>query len=559
MAAPLTFDQIIALANDKHGSRYDYSLISPDVKRSDVVRIICPEHGEYTCKMATHLVGHGKCPQCNSIKHEARTQARFKHKDYYIDRAIAVHGTLYDYSQLEEYPSFASKRATIICKEHGPFKQLLSHHITNGAGCPTCGDIQRAKKTQKGADFYLNKVKADSKYDYSLVPKDAKSTDVVPIICPDHGTFNQLLSDHSVGRGCPKCAIDRRIEKAANNRKERRLQALLDDADWLAHKHHTEQLTMGEIAEVVGSTMSTVRVHAIKHGIDRLRFPKSSGEVKLAHEIQGLLGADNVMVNDRHIIHPQELDIYIPSHKLAIEYCGLYWHSDKFKDKNYHLQKLEACRRVGVRLITIFEDEWKNTPHLVLSKIKAILNINRGPKVHARKCWVIKLTRAQKKEFFDANHIQGSGPGSVTYGLQHNGSIIAAMTFIKQQGGRWDLNRYATAVNVPGGFTKLLTHFKRHHQWTEIVSFADRRWSEGGLYEKVGFVRDGVLPPDHSYVLNGTTRQHRFNFRHKHLPSILGDQYNPNETEFQNMDRSKYLRIWNCGLLRYVMTNPEVQ
>lgn len=553
MPAPLTLEQMKALAVQLHGEKYDYSLWPDGVKRAEQVRIICPEHGEYTCKLGTHLAGNGKCPSCAAIEREQRTQAMFKHKSYYIEKAIAVHGDSYDYSQVPDYPSYTKARVTLVCKHHGPFQQLLSHHITNKAECPTCADITRAKKTQKGAEFYLSKVRDGSKYDYTLVPPDAKAADEVPIICPEHGVFNQILVEHSKGHGCPKCGRERsEAARMAIWRQKIKHYDLLNDAEWLKARHHDDQLNLQQISEIIGCGECVVGTRLKEFGIQLKRFPKSVGEQEVANLLIGLVGSNNLLLNDRTLLHPQELDIVIPSHKLAIEYCGLYWHSDKWKDKDYHLRKLDACNKAGVRLITLFEDEWKQQPEIVVSKIKAAIQKDDRNQVYARTCSVVKMTREQKRSFFDQHHIQGSGPGSVTYGLTNNNMIVAAMAFIKQRDGRWDLNRFATSCRVPGGFSKLLTHFKRHHSWTEIVSFADRRWSEGGLYEKNGFVLDKILPPDYYYT-NGSTRKHKFNFRHKNLPKILGEQYNPNETEFQNMDRSNYVRIWNCGLLRYVM------
>lgn len=61
---------------------------------------------------------------------------------------------------------------------------------------------------------------------------------------------------------------------------------------------------------------------------------------------------------DRKAVKGYEIDISLRSQKIGIEYCGLYWHSQKHKSKNYHFEKWKACWEAGVRLITIFEDEW---------------------------------------------------------------------------------------------------------------------------------------------------------------------------------------------------------
>lgn len=67
-----------------------------------------------------------------------------------------------------------------------------------------------------------------------------------------------------------------------------------------------------------------------------------------------------IIRNTKKIIYPLELDIFLPEKKLAFEYDGLYWHSDIYKDKNYHITKTNRCAEKGIRLVHVFENEWIN-------------------------------------------------------------------------------------------------------------------------------------------------------------------------------------------------------
>lgn len=60
----------------------------------------------------------------------------------------------------------------------------------------------------------------------------------------------------------------------------------------------------------------------------------------------------------RQIIPPYELDLYSPEYKIAIEYNGDYWHSEKFRDKEYHEMKTKLCEQKGIKLIHIWEHDW---------------------------------------------------------------------------------------------------------------------------------------------------------------------------------------------------------
>lgn len=66
-----------------------------------------------------------------------------------------------------------------------------------------------------------------------------------------------------------------------------------------------------------------------------------------------------ISTSERKIVPGYELDIFIPNLNIAIEYNGVYWHSDKKIDKEYHITKTTECEKHGISLIHIFEDEWR--------------------------------------------------------------------------------------------------------------------------------------------------------------------------------------------------------
>ena len=557
MAVKHTVETFVQAAHKKHDNRYDYKHITQWTSNREKLTIVCPEHGEFQQTGADHLRGSG-CPECSRIK---KASSLSKNPDHFIARAREAHGDKYDYSHWVGSPISWHKKAVIVCPDHGPFEQLVGSHI-KGRGCESCGKIQQAKSKIVPLSEWIARAREihGDVYDYSNVADRIQNHVQFEVLCTVHNTcFTTTWNQHiSSEVKCPQCMHEQKQSKelaewGVHHHKQRHLGAdalqIMNNPERLKSLNHDDGWTIQKIADHVGCNVTTMyeRFKLFELPVKN-DLHTSQGERDLREWLSQHV---HLVANDRTLIHPQELDIVIPSHNLAVEYCGLYWHSDVYRDRNYHLRKLEACNARGIRLITIFEDEWKDRQHIVLSKLKSILGLDDAKLVHARKCQIVMMTREQKQSFFDQYHIQGSGPGSVTYGLVHEGVIVAAMTFIKQQGGRWDLNRFATSTRIPGGFSKLLAHFKRSHQWSEIVSFADRRWSEGDLYNKSGFTLEKVLPPDYYYT-DTKIRKHKFNFRHKNLPKILGEQYNPNETEFQNMDRTQFLRIWNCGLLRYV-------
>lgn len=331
---------------------------------------------------------------------------------------------------------------------------------------------------------------------------------------------------------------------------------LSHDKDWLTEQHHTHKLSQTQIAHQLGVDPSIISARFKLYNIPVKHYFTSIGEQQICELLD--MHKISYIQSDRSTIAPYELDILIPDHNLAIEYCGLYWHSDIHDriDRNYHERKYQACKEQGIQLITVFEDEWVNRTPQVTNKIMNLCGIGNHCRVYARKCNIIEVPNNIKRSFFNDNHIQGNGPGSITYGLEIDGSVVACMTFIKQAGNQYCLNRYATSKQVPGGFSKLLTHFERNNDWDTIVSFADLRWSDGGLYHTNGFTLDSILRPDYSYSPDGRTREHKFNYRHANLPNKL-DQYDPELSETQNCDNNGILRIWDCGKLRFIKRNQN--
>lgn len=323
--------------------------------------------------------------------------------------------------------------------------------------------------------------------------------------------------------------------------------ALLNNKDWLTYKHHTQKISLGEIAAILEVDDSTVSDYFKRHDIEIKFFYQSSPE----RSISRILDTLNIQYDARNksVLNGIELDIYIPSHKVAIEYNGLYWHSELFKSYNFHKNKYDVCTSKGIRLIQIFEHEWLNTPEIVENKIKNILGHSTDKRVYARSCRVVNVRTNDKRDFLNKNHIQGDGPSSINYGLEHKGELVAVIGFIKQT-DHYVLNRYATSCSVLGGFTKLLKYFENEHNNPPIVTFADLRWSEGKLYENTGFKVDKILPPDY-YWCKSKKLWHKFNWRHtsglRKLP-----YYVPNDTEVENMHKHGFYRIWDCGKIKYI-------
>lgn len=260
--------------------------------------------------------------------------------------------------------------------------------------------------------------------------------------------------------------------------------------------------------------------------------------------------------SNRTLIAPLELDIYIPSKNIAIEFNGLYWHSEKFKSKNYHYDKYLACKNQGVQLIQIWEDDWNYKKDIVKLSILTKLNLSNIKSIYARKTDVnMKVKPIDAKLFYEQNHIQGFSPATHHIGLMYNNELVALASF-KDQGTmadvRWDLVRFATSVRVPGGFSKILSHFKNYRKG-DIKSFADLTISNGSLYETNGFSLNKILDPDYSYLDKACKKRvHKFNYRKEKFAHDTSLIYDATMTETELAELNGLTRIYDAGKIRYV-------
>ena len=263
-------------------------------------------------------------------------------------------------------------------------------------------------------------------------------------------------------------------------------------------------------------------------------------------------------VNTRKIITPYELDFYIPSKNLAIEFNGIYWHSELAgRAKNYHYEKFKKCRDKGIKLIQIFEHELTFKESIVKSRVMyAIGKIDN--QIGARKLSVAQLTYAEAKEFFDANHLQGSVPASATFALRNcSGEILSAMSFARTRFSKklaeFELLRFATKLNcnVPGAAQKLFAYAVTMLGLTSVVSYADLKWGQGTLYEKLNFTLERISAPNYWYFRGINEVKSRLAFQKHKLPAELHSL----GSEWDIMQLLGWNRFWDCGNAVWVWRN----
>ena len=296
--------------------------------------------------------------------------------------------------------------------------------------------------------------------------------------------------------------------------------------------------------------------------------PNRTSGTTLELFIRNILDQHNIQyqTNVRDIIPPQELDIYIPSHKLAIECNGVYWHDTAHKGSAYHEQKTKDCAAAGIRLMHIWEDWVVNTHEIVESMLLNRLGLSPN-KIYARKCEIRDVDSKTANNFLSKNHIQGRSMASVRMGLYYNDQLVSLMTFGKKRGcmgnaqntidGEWELVRFCSLLNtqVIGGASKLFKAFVRLYEPKIIYSFASQDISQGNVYKKLGFKCDGKVTGSYWYIDPiDLRRYHRSVFTKDAIIKMGWKDMKEGWTERQVMEEQGYIRIDDAGQTKWIYT-----
>ena len=315
-------------------------------------------------------------------------------------------------------------------------------------------------------------------------------------------SWEAQVRKRAAGQGCPYCCG--RYPVVGETDLATTHLHLLQEWDWEKNHILPTEVSAGSNKKVWwkckhGHSWKATAIDRTKgKGCPKCARPTSLGEDKLYEFICSLLPNEKVIQSDRSLIAPYEVDIYIPEKKIAVEYNGLFWHSEAVgKDKDYHREKYLACQAEGVQLFTIWEDEWEDKRPIVEAMLKSKLGVQDKATVFARQCAVTQLPSRESRGFLNAHHIQGGCNGSVHLGLKYDGQLVAVMVIKKTKNVAY-LERYATSCHVVGGMGKLLKpalEWCRGHGVVRIVTFSDNQVSDGHTYAALGFTLEGELPP----------------------------------------------------------------
>lgn len=338
--------------------------------------------------------------------------------------------------------------------------------------------------------------------------------------------------------------------------------------------HFKEKPNVYEVAECLGVTSTSIYAWLDAfNSRDCVTFNGSIVEREVIRFIKSKIPEIQIKCNDKTIIKPYELDIYLPEYKLAIECNPTCTHNSSFVDPwggypksyNYHKMKTDLCEEREVFLFHIFGYEWTNKREIIQSMLLNLLG-KTSYRVYGRNTNVIDLTHIEASQFLEENHRQGMTNASVRLGLlDKDNQIVSCMTFNRirstigssrsNMNNTWELSRFCNKLNttVVGGASKLFKYFLDNYDYETIVSFSDRSHTKGNLYEVLGFHQVSESTPGYVWVSSIDDKYYsRVKCQKSNLHNVFKDEdLDFNKTEKQIMEEHGYCQVFDSGVIRW--------
>lgn len=315
-----------------------------------------------------------------------------------------------------------------------------------------------------------------------------------------------------------------------------------------------------DIAVACELTPTTVNKYKDKYKLNDYfnKYFGSRPERDLYNFVKSLLPNSEIILHDRRVITPQELDIYIPEKKLALEFNGDYWHNAEKVGKEYHQQKTIACAKKGIHLIHIFEYEWNDLEkqikieNLVKSRLMTPSTI-----LYARSTTIKHVSDDEAKEFLNKYHLQGYAPATIQIGLYNDKELVSILTLGAPRFNHnyaYEIIRYCNKydVGVVGGIEKLYKYFVDTYNPESVITYSDIGKFTGNVYSKIGFkpiASECFTDPGYVWISSdtGVVLQRYETQKQKLLNMGLGTE---DQTENEIMTSIEYIQVFNCGNLK---------
>ena len=462
-----------------------------------------------------------------------------------------------------------------ICPAHGR-QNMDAKNMMAGKTCQKCSFEARKGRVRFTNNKMIERFNLahGSRYDYSKSVYEGQRKHV-EIICHEHGSFWQLPEFHWKGSGCPICYHENIRGASQRDSLESfcaKVEALFGNLFDFSNTTYVNSQTYIDLRCTKHDEECHTKPNFLVNGYNpcpKCNHMKSSGEDEIASYVSLFTP---IIRRNRKILNGKELDVYAPARDLAVEYCGVYWHSCKSPEeerdnKLKHHQKYLAAKQQNIHLLTVYQSEWKDRKPQIKRLLRNLLGKSKG-RLMARKCQVGRVSHTEARDFFDKYHVQGGEGTGEHYGLFCREKLVACMRFTFGSNDRgaaaktacWTLSRYATRIQVVGGASKLFKIFLDEHNPKEVKSFSDNRYFDGAMYERLGFTLEKELGPDYQVWSPRIGLKPKSRYQRRLIPARLADHgiddtFDP-DTDSRTEAEMTFLmgcgRIYDCGKKKWV-------
>ena len=515
------------------------------IKYNSMISLTCPIHGLQKPKTAEYLLKGNGCKKC------AVSTLKLKSTELKIQEFSLLHKNKYDYTKIKSRKILSTDKINITCPIHGDFEQRVSAHM-DGQGCPLCSSD---KKTISVEEFYSRVLSISDSILFEFSDFKNMTTDM-SFTCSKHGSFigkpYNLLNNELF---CPKCGSEIAAEKLRKPTSHYVEQANIVHGN----KYDYSKFHLGNskekgivICPIHGEFYTSWNYHVHgKNGCPKCGGQLSKEEDYILRFIGSLCDVEILNRCKPDWLNGKELDIYISKLNMAIEYNGSYWHSEKYRDKEYHFRKWEKCYQNGIKLLNIWEHYWRIPVKRRIYLYKIIHLLGLDEKIHARKCVIRIIERTLYDKFILENHLEGTvlPYKDMEYiGLYYGSTLVMVAGYglfwsQSEKFFKWKLQRICTllGITVSGGVSKLTKYIKNKVGDFQFQITLDT----GGSLLKTS----GPISPTMRYWWVNSKMEYKTRNECQVQKLKLNSDWIKNDSEVSYMERNKWFRVWDTGVV----------
>jgi len=546
-----------------------------NIHYQDKVSFACKRCGRKITKVATNIANKGLyCPNCDSSRKKTPEQVRQQILDYTNNELVLV-GEYLGTNTATEFRCNTCQRV----KRFKPNQILTENRRCNHKDNPLAGKVRERRLMTKDKQ----QEELDKKFGknvYEIVDKRINiiKNDSVLLRHSCGTVFKNSLTNILTGKNsCPECSK-------------------------MSKQSSTEDMKFHILNTIVNSEKIKSGEYKLVELIDNDSYTRKSNIIKLQHTVCGnisITNMDTFLNNDKghckncnlksskfeiefedflnfnfptlsyiknymyDITKKYTCDFYFPTLNKAIDLHGEYWHSETVgKHKTFHLNKLLSSESSNIHMVNIYQQRnWVDNSEVTLNFIRNFLSTSKY-KFNGRDCYVKFIDVDVAKDFLNQNHLYGYIPAKYKIGLFHKKSdiLLSVITIgenrFSSKNNSNELYRYAVlnGTTVLGGFNKLISYAKKNSDILDkgLITYADRNIANthSNIYNASRlFKYIGSTEPSYFYFKSRKvySRQH---FQ-KHKLSLILPKFDPLLTEAENMVNNGYVKVWNCGNLKY--------